>query len=392
VTAVCELGPGVLRLLHPRSAQTGCIPGELVDAVLQAGDDPLVLIGERAVSVSELWGRVFRNLLGGGRFAAAELIHPSWWPAGRAESVAGAARTVVETVTVRPRAELAAHGSVWIEIGPAHVAVVDAVGPVSLVSRCGAIDSVVEQVSKRVPAEAGSVIIDIPEGVAGAEDLGVLLAQRLGPQCVVVDRIDTLVEIAPEASVAVPGVPSGSTSRIRYRVVVATLGLAVLTVVPVLVAGRFPGAGGDVEIADATAELIEGKVATRIPADWLVQRVTDGPGSARIRVGSPVDPEAVLHITWSRVGGGDPADTAAVLGDLLAAQPPGVFVDFNPDDRRSGRPAVTYREVRAGHDIRWTVITDGEVRIGIGCQSAVGREESIAAVCEQAIGSARQIH
>jgi type VII secretion-associated protein (TIGR03931 family) len=69
-----------------------------------------------------------------------------------------------------------------------------------------------------------------------------------------------------------------------------------------------------------------------------------------------------------------------------------VFVDFNPDDRRSGRPAVTYREVRAGHDIRWTVITDGEVRIGIGCQSAVGREESIAAVCEQAIGSARQIH
>lgn len=391
MTAVCELGPGVLRLLHPRSAQTCCIPGDLAEAVLRAGDDPLVLIGERAVPVSELWGRVFRKLLGGTGFTAAELIHPSWWPAGRAESVARAARTVVETVTVRPRSALAAHGCVWIEMGPAHVAVVDAEGPVSLVSRCGPIDSVVEQVFRRVPAEAGSVIIDVPEGLAGAQALGVLLAQRLGPQCAVVDRIDTLVEIVPEASVAVPGVLPGSTRRIPYRVVVAALGLAVLTVAPVLLSGRSPGGGGVIEMADATSELVEGKVVTRIPTDWPVHRVTEGPGSARIRVGSPVDPEAGLHITWSRLGGGEPADTAAVLEDLLAAQPPGVFVDFNPDDRRSGRPAVTYREVRAGHDIRWTVITDGEVRIGIGCQSAAGREESIAAACEQAIGSARQI-
>jgi len=50
------------------------------------------------------------------------------------------------------------------------------------------------------------------------------------------------------------------------------------------------------------------------------------------------------------------------------------FVDFNADDRRGDQPAVTYREMREGHDIRWTVFLDHRVRISIGCQSARGAE------------------
>ena len=82
-----------------------------------------------------------------------------------------------------------------------------------------------------------------------------------------------------------------------------------------------------------------------------------------------MDPGAILHITQSRVPTADLAATADALRSAAAAQPPGVFVDFRPDDRRAGRPAVTYREVRPGHDIRWTVVVAGRVRISIGCQS-----------------------
>ena len=93
-------------------------------------------------------------------------------------------------------------------------------------------------------------------------------------------------------------------------------------------------------------ELVEGRVAVQIPAGWSVQRITGGPGSARVQVVSPVDPGAILHITQSRVPTADLAATADALRSAAAAQPPGVFVDFRPDDRRAGRPAVTYREVR----------------------------------------------
>jgi type VII secretion-associated protein (TIGR03931 family) len=68
-----------------------------------------------------------------------------------------------------------------------------------------------------------------------------------------------------------------------------------------------------------------------------------------------------------------------------------VFVDFNAADRKAGRPAVTYREVRSGHDIRWTVVVTGRVRIGVGCQSATGRSDHVEGACAQAISSAREI-
>ena len=59
--------------------------------------------------------------------------------------------------------------------------------------------------------------------------------------------------------------------------------------------------------------------------------------------------------------------------------------------RRAGRMAVTYREVRSGHDITWTVVVDGGVRIGIGCQAAPGRRADIDAVCDEAVRTARAI-
>ena len=100
--------------------------------------------------------------------------------------------------------------------------------------------------------------------------------------------------------------------------------------------------------------LVEGRVGVKVPAQWTVQRITSGPGSARVQIVSPADPETAVHITQSPL---PPDQTPATAGRDPAhgarrRNRDGVFVDFNPADRRADRPAVTYREIRAGHHIR----------------------------------------
>ena len=82
---------------------------------------------------------------------------------------------------------------------------------------------------------------------------------------------------------------------------------------------------------------------------------------------------------------------AQALRTALDEQPDGVFVDFNPSDRRADRPVATYREIRAGHHIRWVVLVDDTVRIGIGCQSAPDREDQVRFACDQAVESAHAV-
>jgi type VII secretion-associated protein (TIGR03931 family) len=79
------------------------------------------------------------------------------------------------------------------------------------------------------------------------------------------------------------------------------------------------------------------------------------------------------------------------LKHAIDAEAAGVFVDFNPSSVTAGRPAVTYREVRAHHEVRWTVLLDGPVRISIGCQSRPGDAATIRDACEQAVRSAHAI-
>ena len=140
-----------------------------------------------------------------------------------------------------------------------------------------------------------------------------------------------------------------------------------------------------------TTFLVEGRVALTVPANWPTQRVVGGPGSARVQVTSPSDPEVALHVTQSPVAGETLSGTAERLRRAIDAEPAGVFVDFNPYGTSAGRPAVTYREVRAGHQVRWTVLLDGVVRISVGCQSRPGGEDAVRDVCEQAVRSAHSI-
>ena len=85
------------------------------------------------------------------------------------------------------------------------------------------------------------------------------------------------------------------------------------------------------------------------------------------------------------------AGAADRLRHAIDTEPSGVFVDFNPAGVSAGRPAVTYREIRATHDVRWTVLLDGAVRISVGCQSRPNAQDAVREACEQAVRSAHAI-
>jgi type VII secretion-associated protein (TIGR03931 family) len=281
-----------------------------------------------------------------------------------------------------------------VEIAPDLVVVADRGGRVQAESRLSSADRVADAVVARVGA-GGTVHIDAPMGVPGAVELGSLVADRLRAAGATVRHLDdrrlyaAASRRAPPGPRAAPDVPPrGRGARAGVR---APAAVAALLVVAVAAGISVRAASAPRPAATGEAILVEGRVAVRIPADWRVQRVTTGPGSARVQVVSPDDPEAVLHITESAVPTQDLAATAAELRIAAEAQPPGVIADFKPDDRRAGRPTVTYREVRPGHDIRWNVVVAGGVRIAIGCQNAPGRDRPVADACARAVESAHEI-
>ena len=137
-----------------------------------------------------------------------------------------------------------------------------------------------------------------------------------------------------------------------------------------------------------TATVAEGRIAVEVPEGWTVERLTRGPGSRRVKVTSPADPDRALHITQSYAPGGTLADAAAVLGPAAAGKPE--FTDFRAADLVAGRPALSYREVRPGRVVRWVVVVDGATRISIGCQSSPGAEDGIRTACDQAVRSAHE--
>jgi type VII secretion-associated protein (TIGR03931 family) len=140
-----------------------------------------------------------------------------------------------------------------------------------------------------------------------------------------------------------------------------------------------------------TALLVEGHVSVRVPAHWAVERITSGPGSARVRITQPGG-GAALHITQSTAAAPVTlAEAAETLRRAIESTPAGVFVDFRPDDHIGGRPAVTYRERRTDAETSWTVVVDGATRIAVGCQYPADHPDAVRAACEQAVRSARAV-
>lgn len=407
--AVVEAGPGTIRRLC--CATTTVVDDEMADivrAALGAIDDRVALVGERPVAVDALWEDALRSATRG-HCGGMVVVHPSWWPASRvgvvrkaAAAVAGQTRT--RSSLLRQASRAAPDATVVVEIAERLVAIT--ASEVTAVPRTAEPQSVAHDVAGVVAAMAPeAVLIDTPSTVVGAPAVAVLIADALRgggrnfPDILEINdiRLARLARSAyratgepsgPAATApAGPGRPRGRTlsGLVAAAIVVAAAAPTALTM------GR-PGvvAPKPVETAPTTF-LVEGRVALSVPATWAAQRVVSGPGSARVQVTSRANPDVALHITQSPVAGETLSGTAERLKHAIDAEAAGVFVDFNPSGTSAGRPAVTYREVRPGHHVRWTVLLDGPVRISIGCQSRAGDEDAVRDACDQAVRSAHAI-
>ena len=415
--AIIEAGPGTIRrLCCGTSVVADAYWSEILGAALGAIDDHVALVDGRPVAVDWLWCAALRLLHCGSPDAQQTMVvvYPSWWPSSRVGVVTAAAKTLADDVLVRPRSWLLTQASnaepeatLVVEIAERLVAIAGA--EVVAVPRRTEPRRVAEEVASVIAGmtrgTTAVVLIDAPSTVAGAPGLATLIAGAVrssGQTVVEIDdtRLSRLAQSAQSAQSAQdePSQPQsaagagGVRSRARmFRGLAAAA--AVLTVLSLAVSAvSAVGRHGvsPVETASTTF-LVEGRVALTVPANWPTQRVVAGPGSARVQVTSPSDPEVALHITQSPV----PDETLSVTADRLKRaidlEPAGVFIDFNPSGISGGRPAVTYREVRASHQVRWTVLLDGAVRISVGCQSPPGGEDAVRDACEQAVRSAHAI-
>lgn len=378
--AVVLVGPTTVR-------GPGTVDAELATVALDGIDDDLVLVGERVVPVDELWRDVLVAALGGRRDGIL-VICPSWWASARIARVAAAARACAADVAVRRRVDMLTAVATTVEVAP-DLVVVHSDSQRHAVARVGAPAGVVGAVLACVDG-LDAVTVDVPSGheVFGAE-LARALRRRGIAVTVADDRAVVRAGLAQHADVVVTG---GSFWRHAISPRAAVLAGAVVSVTVLAAAGFGVGGGptATIETTDGTW-LVEGRVAVEIPAEWTVERITSGPGSARVRVFSPSDAFSAIQVTQSRVPAGQTLDmTADTLRLALANEPDGVFVDFIALGRRAQRPVVTYREIRADHHVAWAVMLDRGVRIAIGCQGApdgVGPEP----LCDRAIRSAHAV-
>lgn len=377
---VIDIGPTSIRRLCCGGA---AINPELERSAFGSIDDAVALVDLRPISVASLWVRILESIHCGAE--AVIVVHPSWWSPARIDVVAAAANVVVGDAELRTRSGLLAPTGPIVEIAEDFAVVIGAETVVA--TRRGGQAAVVDAVARSVLAMVGdTVVIDAPAAVRGAGALAAAIAKAMpgssGTAAVVVDDLRFRGIVGELKSRR----ESRRAAGFRPRLPLASL--AFLAALPV-------GVGALRHHPEPphfrTTLAVEGHVSVEVPAEWTMRRIVAGPGSARLQFTSTGDPEVALHVTQSRVALPGLDTTADFLKRAIDEAPDRAFVDFNPSARRAGRPVVTYREVRSGHDIRWTVWVDKAIRISIGCQSRGGHAEAVDEVCELAIRSARAV-
>jgi len=382
---VVEVGPATIR--GPNDARS-----EWVSAALDCIDDEMALVDDRPVSVQEVWLDVMSTVTGVGVDAVC-LVGPGWWSATRVEKVRQAAYAVASTVVVLDRTAMLRHGisprTTIVEIAPEFV-VVSALGmPATVIPRQ---DESLDD-AEAVVATVGiptAVLVDAPAGVPGADLLGALIGDLLRAAHIPVRYADEdWVQRAAVARrscglVADVAVTRSGVFRDRKKSAVLSAALSAALLCGGFAVVHDPPAG-----EMSMTLLVEGRVGVAVPAAWTARRITSGPGSARLQVVSPSNRNVALHITQS--GNATRSSVADSLHAALSAEPDGIFIEFNPSDRRADRDAVTYQEVRSDHHVAWTVLLDGAVRIAVGCQSPSDSEYLVREACDRAIRSAHAV-
>ncbi|MCF6385757.1 type VII secretion-associated protein [Mycobacterium sp. MBM] len=371
---VLVIGPGTVTGPHP-------VPDELVAAAIEAIDDDRVLVGERAVTVADLWTDVIGAAVGDEHPRRLLLVCPGWWSDTRVQRLRRAAVPHCAHTAILRRHEVCGSAArCVIEIAAEFVLCRCAGAPVAATPRLGTSAEVAGSVA-RGAIGCAPIVIDAPTGVPGSAELASALAELLGARDV---RMVDDAALAVSADTQQRPAPT----PVRRSTVWACSAGLVLTLAATLVLPRVSAPAGY-----PTTLLTEGRVTVRIPVGWEARRVTGGPGSPRVEVTAPGENvaapggDAAAILLTQSMGGPDLASTAAVLVAALRVQPAGVFSALRTDDHRGGRAVLSYTETRADHEIAWAVFLDGRVRIAIGCrQPPTG--VVIRRHCDEAIRSA----
>jgi type VII secretion-associated protein (TIGR03931 family) len=376
--AVVEAGPVLVR-------GPGAVPAEPSRIAVECIDDAVALVDDEPLPVDELWAQIVRAAAGRPTDAPI-VVYPTWWTTDRVDRVRAAAAEIDGVVLPRAQAFAAAlAGPSWavVEIADELITVSCGDGEQVRLVRRGESSALAGEVADATRG-AAEIMVDAPGEVGGADALGRVVADAVRDRgaTVSIAGARTLGRGAREA-VRRNEVAAAPAPAIRHRGNRRLIGaVTVMAIGCVAVAAR-PGTEPEPRV------LVEGRVGMQIPADWRVRRVTAGPGSARVEVVSAADQNTVIHLTQSLIVTADPEAVADTLRRALDEQPAGVFNDFNPADRIADRPVVSYREVRGGREIDWTVLVDKTVRIAIGCQGPTGRGRI--PECDTAIRSARAV-
>ena len=297
---VIEVGPGTIRGANDARP-------EWVSAALDCIDDEIALLDDRPVP-ADVWDDVMSAVAGSG-VDIAVLVCPAWWPSARIDMAQQAARTVATDVVLLERTSMLRDGisaeTTIVEITSDFAIVTVFEKIVAVVPRQGEPVEDAEAVVAAVGAPAG-VLVDAPASVFGAELLASLVCDRMRAIGVPVRIADdgwirraaaaqrSHVQAQP-AEVAIRG-----SGWLRDR---EDASCAVRRAVGGGAVRRCRGRawqqfGSSFDDMPMTL-LVEGRVGLMVPATWTAQRITSGPGSARVQVVSPTDADVALHVTQS---------------------------------------------------------------------------------------------
>ena len=375
-TAVVEVGPQAVR--GPASA-----PREWVSVAIECVDDQIAVLGGRVVEMRRLWGDLLEMVVDQ-RVQTLVLVFPTWWSLARAELVADVARRLATEVVVLQRVSVADRedDTTLVELSDEFVVIAAPGAEVTVLPRGG------RDLAGFLGAASG-VLIDLPAEVSPlAPALGAKLLAD-GVPVAYSRRQDLLRSVSAELARRDISESGRGKRRWRHRMSAVPTGVLV-SLAAVAGVWAAQALSGRPPADTATALVVEGRVAVRVPSLWDVERITSGPGSARVRVSVPGAESTALHLTQS--AGSTSATNAQVAETLRRAaesERPGVFVDLDPEGSVGGRPAVTYRELRVGSETSWAVVADGSIRIAIGCQTPPGRADVIRDACVHAVQSAQ---
>ncbi|KRE25350.1 hypothetical protein ASG82_17370 [Mycobacterium sp. Soil538] len=352
---VVEVGPATVR--GPEVA-----PAEWVEQAIGCLGDRLTVVDGRLVEVAVLWRDVLAAA-SGARAQTLALVLPTWWPASAAAVVTAAAQEFTSDVVVFRRAPIlaSAHGMAVVELADDIVVIQTPDAPVRILNR--------EKVSVPDTLDGlGAALVDVPQGVVPPSGWP---RERSCRQ-----------HVLRAVSAATAPVKHRGRAGLQTAAVLAGCALALAGTAPWW--ARYPAPAQWVL-------LTEGRVAMDVPAGWTVHRIRAGPGSARVQVSAPGGTPA-LHLTQSLSSGpASLSDVAESLRSAIELAPNGVFVDFRADATVGDRPAVTYRELRAGSQTDWAVVVDGDVRIAVGCQAEGRPAGGPGEECVRAVRSARAV-